>query len=83
MNPPSNLFCLQIYHVESHLRQYSVYRDSKPIVESLDIFNQSCTTFDHSFRVPNLVLREVALKVGIAERGVQRIVQELADAASV
>ncbi len=29
---------------------------------------------------PDLVLREVAMKVGITERGVQRIVQELADA---
>ena len=28
---------------------------------------------------PDLVLREVALKVGITERGVQRIVQDLED----
>jgi DNA-binding MarR family transcriptional regulator len=28
---------------------------------------------------PNLVLREVATKVGITERGVQRIVQDLED----
>ena len=28
---------------------------------------------------PNLVLREVAIKVGITERGVQRIVQDLED----
>ncbi len=31
------------------------------------------------FANPDLVLREVALRVGITERGVQRIVQELED----
>lgn len=57
-----------------------------PNMDASEIWNRWTFLTNHAhvlitlYESPNLVLREVAVKVGITERGVQRIVQDLADA---